>query len=45
VAPACRGVSWAPVVEFAAGVKKARAQFQRQALEAIHAAAAAENAD
>ena len=39
------GVSWAPVVEFAAGAKKARAQFQRQALEAIHAAAAAENAD
>ena len=39
------GVSWAPVVEFAAGAKKAHAQFQRQTLEAIHAAAAAENAD
>jgi hypothetical protein len=37
------GVSWAPVVEFAAGAKKARAEFQRQALEAVHAAAEADN--
>jgi hypothetical protein len=36
------GVSWAPVVEFAAGAKKARAEFQRQALEAVHAVAEAE---
>jgi hypothetical protein len=36
------GVSWAPVVEFAAGAEKARAEFQRQALAAVHAAAAAE---
>jgi hypothetical protein len=38
------GVSWSPVVEFAAGAKKMRAEFQRQALEAAHAAAEANNA-
>jgi hypothetical protein len=32
--------AWSPLVEFAAGAKEARAQFQQQAIEAIHAAAA-----
>jgi hypothetical protein len=31
--------AWQPIVEFAEGAKEAREQFQRQALEAIHAAA------
>jgi hypothetical protein len=31
---------WQPLIEFAEGAKEARAQFQRQALDAIHAAAA-----
>jgi hypothetical protein len=32
--------SWQPLVEFAEGAKQAREQFQRQAVEAIHAAVA-----
>ena len=30
---------WSPLVEFAEGAKEARNQFQRQALDAIHAVA------
>jgi hypothetical protein len=30
---------WMPMVEFAEGAREARAQFQQQALEAVHAAA------
>jgi hypothetical protein len=30
---------WAPLIEFAEGATQAREQFQRQAVEAIHAAA------
>jgi len=36
---------WEPLVKFADGAKEAREQFQRQALEAIHAAAAGEHAE
>jgi hypothetical protein len=32
--------AWSPLVEFAAGAKEARAQFQQQAIAAVHAAAA-----
>jgi hypothetical protein len=35
---------WAPLVEFAESAKQAREQFQRQAIEAIHAAAELEKA-
>jgi hypothetical protein len=31
--------AWSPIVEFAEGAEEARAQFQQQALEGIHAAA------
>jgi hypothetical protein len=36
---------WEPLVKFAEGAKEAREQFQRQALEAIHAAAAGEHGE
>jgi hypothetical protein len=32
--------AWQPLVEFAEGAKQAREQFQKQALEAIHAVVA-----
>jgi hypothetical protein len=34
--------AWSPLVEFAQDAKEARAQFQQQALDAIHAVAAGE---
>jgi hypothetical protein len=32
--------AWSPLVEFVSGAKEARAQFQQQAIAAVHAAAA-----
>jgi hypothetical protein len=32
--------AWQPIIEFAEGAKEARAQFQQQAIEAIHLAVA-----
>jgi hypothetical protein len=36
------GTHWMPLVEFAEGARKAREEFRKQAIEAIHAAVADE---